>query len=286
MAADITPTAAPREATPLTTFTLFPNLPTELRLKIYTHILALSPSTPILKISYSPSPSRYISNTAPPITLSLCSDSRTQTLLSWSHLALGAPLPSPRTCLSSPSHIPCYPIPICYSTQTLYLSGLSPILATHLHEIFFHLSTSAARHKIEKLAIDLRVWNELCENGFLTVVGRMKKLREVDLVVEFGRKFEGELGFIEAPEWRSGEFIFSFPLTMRFCLRGARRQAGQKIVFKLMNLVLGFLLFRARSNADLWFYRLEVGCRESWEGSSRGEGTREVSLERQSGKGL
>jgi len=200
----------------LNTFTLFSNLPIELRLKIYTHILELSPNTPILKISYSPSLARYISNTAPPITLSLCSESRTQTLLSWTHLALGTPLPSPRTCLSSPSHIPYYPIPVCYTTQTLYISNLSPLLATHLHEIFFHLSTSAARHKIEKLAIDLRVWNELCENGFLTVVGRMKRLKEVDLVVEFGRKFEGELGFIEAPEWRSGEFVSL--LLLYFCL--------------------------------------------------------------------
>jgi hypothetical protein len=30
----------------------------------------------------------------------------------------------------------------------------------------------------------------------------MRSLREVYLVVEFGRCFEGELGFLEAPEWR------------------------------------------------------------------------------------
>ncbi len=30
----------------------------------------------------------------------------------------------------------------------------------------------------------------------------MRELREVCLVVEFGRCFEGELGFLEAPEWR------------------------------------------------------------------------------------
>lgn len=30
----------------------------------------------------------------------------------------------------------------------------------------------------------------------------MRSLREVFLVVEFGRCFAGELGFLEAPEWR------------------------------------------------------------------------------------
>jgi hypothetical protein len=30
----------------------------------------------------------------------------------------------------------------------------------------------------------------------------MRELTEVCLVVEFGRCFEGELGFLEAPEWR------------------------------------------------------------------------------------
>ena len=35
------------------------------------------------------------------------------------------------------------------------------------------------------------------------MLGRMKGLKTLDLVVEFGRCFEGELGFLEAPEWRS-----------------------------------------------------------------------------------
>jgi len=30
----------------------------------------------------------------------------------------------------------------------------------------------------------------------------MRSLKEVCLVVEFGRSFEGELGFLNAPEWR------------------------------------------------------------------------------------
>lgn len=31
----------------------------------------------------------------------------------------------------------------------------------------------------------------------------MRKLRCAKLVVEFGRNFEGEVGFLEAPEWRN-----------------------------------------------------------------------------------
>lgn len=31
----------------------------------------------------------------------------------------------------------------------------------------------------------------------------MRGLKEVCMVVEFGRQFEGVLGFLEAPEWRS-----------------------------------------------------------------------------------
>jgi hypothetical protein len=35
------------------------------------------------------------------------------------------------------------------------------------------------------------------------VLAGMKGLREVLMVVEFGRGFEGEFGFLEMPEWRN-----------------------------------------------------------------------------------
>ena len=79
------------------------------------------------------------------------------------------------------------PIPIDISLQTLYISSLSPLLNTlqFQHTFLFHLSTSPSRHLIRYLAVDLRVWNELCENGFLGVLARMRGLRGVRLVVEF-----------------------------------------------------------------------------------------------------
>jgi hypothetical protein len=39
--------------------------------------------------------------------------------------------------------------------------------------------------------------------GLLGVLAGMKGLREVLMVVEFGRGFEGAYGFLEMPEWRS-----------------------------------------------------------------------------------
>lgn len=47
------------------------------------------------------------------------------------------------------------------------------------------------------------MWNVLCENGFVGVLAGMKSLREVMMVVEFGREFKGRLGFLEVPAWRN-----------------------------------------------------------------------------------
>jgi hypothetical protein len=196
--------------TSLAAFALVPLLPAELRLKIYKHILALSSQPRILKISYSPSLKRYISNTPPPVLLSTSSESRAYTLQTYTNLSLGPsclwrPRLSPISTqhrYQNPSPTPGLPIPICYATDTLYISSLFPLLTTHLHDFLWNLSTSSSRHHIQSLSIDLRVWNILCENGFIGLLARMRSLREVCLVVEFGRSFEGELGFLEAPDWR------------------------------------------------------------------------------------
>jgi len=173
------------ESTPLTRFTLFPSLPTELRLKIYSHIHALLCSTfgnRILKISYSPSLSRYISNTAPPLLLSISPESRFYALSMYQYtfLSLGPSNPYKKT--TNPKAP--LPIPIRHQNDILYISELFPLLSTHLHDFLYNLSTSASRHLIRRLAVDLRVWNQLCENGFLGILGRMRGLREVDMVVE------------------------------------------------------------------------------------------------------
>jgi hypothetical protein len=53
-----------------------------------------------------------------------------------------------------------------------------------MHDLLYNMSTSPSRHFIQKLAIDRRVWNELCENGLLGIIARWRRLREVDMVVE------------------------------------------------------------------------------------------------------
>ncbi|KAK6582685.1 hypothetical protein PZA11_005093 [Diplocarpon coronariae] len=182
---------------PVSAFPQFILLPAELRLNIYCRMEAISHNshnaTRILQISYSPSLGGYISNTPPPVTLSICSESRRFALKQSSRLPQTL-----ETAANSPRKIS---IPIRYEADILYLSALSPLLSTQTHDILYHISTSS-RHLIQHLAIDLRAWAELCEHGFLAVVSRMKALREVNLVVEFGRAFEGDLGFLEVPSWR------------------------------------------------------------------------------------
>ncbi|KAH7369814.1 hypothetical protein BKA65DRAFT_386033 [Rhexocercosporidium sp. MPI-PUGE-AT-0058] len=187
----------------LKSFHFFPQLPTELRLKIYKHMLSLSynsySSSRILKISYSPSLGRYISNTPPPVTLSINSESRVLTLSTHSYLSLG---PIPKALKPSGS-----------------TSSSSSISKSNSNHILYHFSTSPSRHLIQHLAIDFRVWAELCENGFLGIVSRMRALRELDLVVEFGRAFEGEVGFLECPSWRRD---------LRWVAEGAERGVGEE----------------------------------------------------------
>lgn len=73
---------------------------------------------------------------------------------------------------------------------------------------------------LRKIAIDLRVWNECCEAGLLGVLGKMKELKEVSIVVEFGRDFKGEIGFLEAPEWRND---------LRWVAEMAEREVGEEM---------------------------------------------------------
>jgi len=54
----------------------------------------------------------------------------------------------------------------------------------------------------------------------LGVLGRMKELKEVSIVVEFGRDFKGDIGFIEAPEWRND---------LRWVAEMAEREVGEEM---------------------------------------------------------
>ncbi|KAH6677423.1 hypothetical protein B0J14DRAFT_651313 [Halenospora varia] len=176
----------PNSQPSLSKFILFPLLPTELRFKIYTHIAHLI-TPPILHLNFSPFLQTYIPTIPPPLLLSLTSESRAFSKESYTYLKLG----------TSSTQLP---VPILFPLTTLYLT--LPPSPPFLRDLTYYLSVSPSRHEIERLAVDLRVWNELCEGGFLGVLAGMRRLGVVLLVVEFGRRFEGGLGFLEAPEWR------------------------------------------------------------------------------------
>lgn len=221
-----TSTALPMPNSP-PQFILFPLLPSELRLKIYDLVLLFTSSyvtasnhpRRILKISYSPSLSRYISATPPPTLLHLSHEARIYTQTRYTSLLLGSDAKCPTFHAS---------IPISFSHDTLYLSSLSPLLFTHLHDILFHLSTSPSRHHIQSLAIDLRCWSELIENGFVGLLARMRGLKEVLLVVEFGRvgSFKGEFGFLEVPSWRGDLYWLAETAEMRLREERLRARKG------------------------------------------------------------
>lgn len=194
------------DSTPAT-FTLFPQLPTELRLKIYSDIQAFTPNPRILKISYSPQLNCSISNTPPPILLSISSESRIYALKTYSYLSLGPPYPNvpPQSTPLVALHqlpVPWLPIPINYHTDTLYIS---PLTANQILSLLHNLASPHSFNSlnlITSISLDLRTFPSLSSHGLLSALARMKCLRELNLVVEFGRCFEGKLGFLDAPEWR------------------------------------------------------------------------------------
>lgn len=170
----------------LTKFSLFTTLPAELRLKIWSFLL---PTSRIVKITVSAVNNSYRPSSAPPVLFSICAETRALAQETYTYLQLGS--------------TPYAAIPFNALTDNLYISNLAPILQTHLPDLLYNLSTSPSRSAIRRLAFDLRVWNECCEKGLLGVLGRMRELREVQIVVEFGRQFRGEIGFLNAPDWRS-----------------------------------------------------------------------------------
>jgi hypothetical protein len=196
--------------------TLFQILPTELRLKIY-RLIIISIHSPnkrhILKLGPSSSfnATYYNSYTSPPITLSINRESRYFTLSSsspypYSHLYLGCPppisLPKLNQDRSKCRQATTSYIPITFPTTTIYLTSFLSHHLPPLQSLIYSLSTSPSRHSISSLAVDQRIFPVLCEEGFLPLVIGLRNLRELLLVVEFGRDFKGELGFLEIPEWR------------------------------------------------------------------------------------
>lgn len=171
------------------TFHPFWDLPTELRLKIWSYLLP-----PPRIIQLSPRANRHnsvlVPVTKPPVLLSITHESRTVGLSAYTFL----PIP----------HIP---IPISLNEDTVYVSFTLPNsphrpftpVVSHVIAILSFLP----RLPVSSLALDSRCWDKLCNHDLISILAGMPQLREVKRVVEHGRHFEGELGLLDMPEWRS-----------------------------------------------------------------------------------
>jgi len=170
----------------MTAFEIFSSLPTEIRLKIWNHA---APGPRVVKVSYSSCLQRYISDCPPPIILHINQESRSEAMLKYHRLSLGIQ--------DNPE------IYVDLSIDTVYVSGLAHLRDYYLQPFMYELANSSDRHTIRKLAVDQRAWNDLCENGWIAKLCGMRSLVEVVMVIEFGRDFEGDIAFLQVPEWRT-----------------------------------------------------------------------------------
>ncbi|PQE13337.1 hypothetical protein CJF31_00008344 [Rutstroemia sp. NJR-2017a BVV2] len=55
---------------------------------------------------------------------------------------------------------------------------------------------------IRSLALDFRAWNKFRQHNLISILAQMPYLREVRMVVEYGRDFAGPIAFLAVPSWR------------------------------------------------------------------------------------
>lgn len=170
-----------------TSFPLFSLLPPEIRLKIWSNLI---PPPRIVQVA--PRNERHgsplVSLTKPPLLLSITHESRSVALSTYTYL----PIP----------HIPA---PVSLSRDILYVSftqlpgdGYGPV-----NSLLNAVLSLLPHFAVHTLALDSRSWVRLCDkHNLFPLLASMPHLREVIRVVEFGRDFKGELGFLELPVWR------------------------------------------------------------------------------------
>ncbi|PQE14503.1 hypothetical protein CJF30_00007085 [Rutstroemia sp. NJR-2017a BBW] len=164
------------------TFPLFSSLPAELRLEIWSHLL---PPPRIVQVTTVPTrPDFLVSLTKPPILSGINHESRA--FLLSTHQLLQAPLP---------------PIPISLKHDTLYLT-LPPSYHSASQTPFKSLLTPLPYLPIRSLALDFRAWNKFRQHNLIAILAQMPHLREVRMVVEYGRDFAGPIAFLAVPSWR------------------------------------------------------------------------------------
>ncbi|CCD55767.1 hypothetical protein ACHAO1_011062 [Botrytis cinerea] len=168
-------------------FWVFWDLPIELRLKIWTHLLA-PPRIVQLATRANPANAPLVSLTKPPILFSINHETRTLALSTYNFL----PIPHMR-------------IPVSRTEDTVYIS-LSRVRSHRESQDDRHIATILSLlsyFPISSLGLTATFWGKMCElHNLISILAGMPHLRKVLKVIEYGRDFEGKLGFLDVPDWR------------------------------------------------------------------------------------
>jgi hypothetical protein len=143
-----------------------------------------------------------ISLTKPPILSSINHESRAFLLSTHQLLQISSPQSQP------PSTNPCQPfpqsstpIPVSLEHDTLYLT-LRLIYHDAPQTSFKSLLAPLPHLPIRSLALDFRAWNKFRQHNLISILAEMPHLREMRMVVEYGRDFAGPIAFLTVPSWR------------------------------------------------------------------------------------
>ncbi|KAL2062418.1 hypothetical protein VTL71DRAFT_6684 [Oculimacula yallundae] len=153
-------------------FTLFPSLPSELRIKIWQQTF---PAPRIVPVRFNRLTSQYVSNAPPPALLHVCSQSRSIFLETYTNLLL-----SPRYTST---------VFVNFAHDTVFFDSLD---CSPDGDLAIDLASSPCRDRIRHLAIDAQLWEVLRVFKYeaLSEVRLLSGLRTVALVM---RK-DGERG--------------------------------------------------------------------------------------------
>ncbi|KAF7928848.1 uncharacterized protein EAE97_009690 [Botrytis byssoidea] len=177
----------PQTPSSLSQFLVFWDLPIEIRLKIWTHLI---PPPRIIQLATHPNRDNapLISLTKPPILFSISHETRTLALSTYNFL----PVPHMR-------------IPVSRNEDTVYIT-LSQVRSHRESQDDNHIATVlslVSYFPITSLGFAAVCWGRMCELlNLISILAGMPHLREVLKVIEYGRDFTGELGLLDIPEWR------------------------------------------------------------------------------------
>ncbi|KAF7939936.1 uncharacterized protein EAE98_000063 [Botrytis deweyae] len=168
-------------------FWVFWDLPIEIRLKIWTHLI---PPPRIVQLATLPNRDNapLVSLTKPPILFSINHETRTLALSTYSFL----PIPHMR-------------IPVSRTKDTVYIT-VAQVRSHRESQDDNHIAavlSLVSYFPITSLGFTAVCWGRMCElHNLISILAGMPHLREVLKVIEYGRDFKGELGLLDIPEWR------------------------------------------------------------------------------------